>query len=58
MEIPLPALPLGVLMLGSMSLDSPSEQQIDGSEMRIAIVAARFNESLVDSLVAHASETL
>ena len=45
-------------MLGSMSLDSPSEQQIDGSEMRIAIVAARFNESLVDSLVAHASKTL
>ena len=41
-----------------MSLDSPSEQQIDGSEMRIAIVAARFNESLVDSLVAHASKTL
>ncbi len=45
-------------MLRSMSFDSPSIQQIDGSEMRFAIVAARFNEALVDSLVAHACKTL
>ena len=38
-------------MLRSMSLDSPSVLEIDGSAFRIAIVAARFNEELVDTLL-------
>ncbi len=41
-----------------MSLDIPSIQQIDGSGMRFAIVASRYNEALVDSLVRHASATI
>jgi len=41
-----------------MSLDSPSIQAIDGSGFRFAIIAARFNESLVDSLLHHACEAL
>lgn len=41
-----------------MSLDSPSELKIDGSQLKIAIVAARFNQSLVDTMVQHAYETL
>lgn len=41
-----------------MSLDSPSHQLIDGSPFRIALAAARFNESLVDSMLAHAQKTL
>ena len=41
-----------------MSLDSPSILNIDGSAYRFAIVAARFNEALVDSLLSHACEAL
>ncbi len=41
-----------------MSLDIPSIQEIDGSGLRIAIIASRYNEALVDSLVQHASATL
>jgi 6,7-dimethyl-8-ribityllumazine synthase len=41
-----------------MSLDIPSIQHIDGSGLRIAIIASRYNEALVDSLVNHASTTL
>lgn len=49
---------LPLLMHEQMSLDSPSELSIDGSAYRFAIVAARFNESLVDSLLHHATKTL
>jgi len=45
-------------MLVFMSLDAPSFQQLDGSAYRFAIVAARFNESLVDSLIKHAKASL
>jgi len=41
-----------------MSLDTPSIQKIDGSGLRFAIIAARYNEALVDSLIQHASATL
>ena len=41
-----------------MSLDIPSIQQIDGSGMRFAVVASRYNEALVDSLIRHACLTL
>jgi 6,7-dimethyl-8-ribityllumazine synthase len=41
-----------------MSLDIPSIQKIDGSGLRIAIIASRYNEALVDSLVQHASATI
>lgn len=41
-----------------MSLDIPSIQEIDGSGLRIAIIASRYNEALVDSLVKHASATI
>ena len=41
-----------------MSLDIPSIQQIDGSGLRFAIIASRYNEALVDSLVQHASATI
>ena len=41
-----------------MSLDIPSIQEIDGNGLRIAIIASRYNEALVDSLVHHASATL
>ena len=34
-----------------MSLDTPSPVKIDGSGLRVAIIAARYNEVLVDSLV-------
>lgn len=37
-----------------MSLDIPSVQKIDGSGLRIAVLASRYNETLVDSLVRHA----
>ncbi|TVP76058.1 MAG: 6,7-dimethyl-8-ribityllumazine synthase [Puniceicoccaceae bacterium] len=37
-----------------MSLDIPSIQEIDGSGFRIAVIASRYNEALVDSLVRHA----
>jgi 6,7-dimethyl-8-ribityllumazine synthase len=45
-------------MVRSMSLDTPSHQEFNGSGLRFAIIAARFNEALVDSLVAHACQTL
>lgn len=41
-----------------MSLDIPSIQEIDGSGLRIAVIASRYNEALVDSLVAHARATI
>ncbi|WPJ95606.1 6,7-dimethyl-8-ribityllumazine synthase [Coraliomargarita algicola] len=41
-----------------MSLDTPSIQEIDGSGLRIAIIASRYNEALVDSLVQHACATI
>lgn len=41
-----------------MSLDTPSYQEIDGSGYRFAIVAARYNEALVDALVREACATL
>lgn len=41
-----------------MSLSTPSSKQIDGSGMRVAIVAARYNEALVDSLVKEASAAI
>ncbi|NBB80879.1 MAG: 6,7-dimethyl-8-ribityllumazine synthase, partial [Verrucomicrobia bacterium] len=37
-----------------MSFDVPSVQKIDGSGLRIAVLASRYNETLVDSLVHHA----
>ena len=41
-----------------MSLDIPSIQKIDGSGFRIAVIASRYNEALVDSLVRHACATI
>ncbi len=41
-----------------MSLDIPSIQEIDGSGLRIAVIASRYNEALVDSLVQHACATI
>jgi len=41
-----------------MSLDTPSALVIDGSGFRVGIVAARFNERLVDGLVRSAMATL
>lgn len=41
-----------------MSLSSPSATVVDGSAFRIGIAAARFNQTLVDALMARALETL
>ena len=41
-----------------MSLDTPSHTDFDGRGLRFAIIAARFNEALVDSLVHHARAEL
>ena len=41
-----------------MSLDTPSIQKIDGSGFRFAVLASRYNEALVDSLVHHACHTI
>jgi len=41
-----------------MSLDTPSPKQINGSGNAFAIVAARYNQELVDSLVREACATL
>ena len=41
-----------------MSHDVPSIQKIDGSSFRIAIIASRYNEALVDSLIHHACATV
>lgn len=41
-----------------MSLDTPSPQAFDGRGIRFAIVAARYNQALVDALVREACATL
>jgi 6,7-dimethyl-8-ribityllumazine synthase len=41
-----------------MSRNTPSSRKIDGSGTRFAIVAARYNEALVDSLLREACGTL
>ena len=41
-----------------MSNSSPISGSVDGNGMRIAIVAARYNQSLVDSMVSRATDTL
>ena len=41
-----------------MSLDRPSQLTTDGSGLHVAIVAARYNQTLVDSLVQQACQTL
>lgn len=41
-----------------MSLDIPSIQEIDGSGLRFAVIASRYNEALVDSLVRHVCATI
>jgi 6,7-dimethyl-8-ribityllumazine synthase len=41
-----------------MSLDTPTPTSIDGAGMRFAIIAARYNEALVDSLVTHATKVI
>ena len=41
-----------------MSLDTPGIKKIDGSGLRIAVIASRYNEALVDSLVHHACVTV
>lgn len=41
-----------------MSLDSPTARPIDAAAFRVGIVAARFNERLVDGLLARATEVL
>ncbi len=41
-----------------MSSNSPISDSVDGSDMCFAIVAARYNQSLVDSIVSHATDTL
>jgi 6,7-dimethyl-8-ribityllumazine synthase len=45
-------------MWRSMSLDTPSHLEFNGSGLRFAVIAARFNETLVDSLVDHTCQTL
>lgn len=41
-----------------MSFDKPDTQKFDGRNLRIAIVAARYNGMLVDSLLKHAMANL
>jgi 6,7-dimethyl-8-ribityllumazine synthase len=41
-----------------MSLHAPSQQNIHGAGLRFGLVAARFNETLVDGLLLRAQETL
>jgi 6,7-dimethyl-8-ribityllumazine synthase len=41
-----------------MSLHAPQITEIDGAGLRFGIVAARFNETLVDALLGRAQETL
>jgi 6,7-dimethyl-8-ribityllumazine synthase len=41
-----------------MSLDAPTPLSVSGADVRIGIVAARFNSVLVDALVGRASEYL
>jgi len=54
----LPELTGSVFILLLMSSNSPISDSVDGSDMRFAIVAARYNQSLVDSMVSHATDTL
>ena len=41
-----------------MSLSAPSAKAISGAKFRVGIVAARFNETLVDGLLARVVESL
>lgn len=41
-----------------MSLDSPTALSLDGTGLRVGIVAARFNQRYVDGLITHATATL
>jgi 6,7-dimethyl-8-ribityllumazine synthase len=41
-----------------MSLSAPSAQAISGADFRVGVVAARFNETLVDGLLARVAESL
>lgn len=41
-----------------MSLSAPSSKAVNGAVLRFGIAAARFNESLVDGLLAHVLEGL
>lgn len=41
-----------------MSLDKPTTASFDASNSRFAIIAARYNESLVNALVSNAEKTL
>lgn len=41
-----------------MSLDTPKPQSINGAALKVAIVAARFNNTLVDALLQQAIDTL
>ena len=41
-----------------MSLDTPKPNTINGAAFKVGIVAARFNNALVDSLLNHVLETL
>ena len=41
-----------------MSNNSPIHNPVDGNGMHIAIVAARYNQMLVDLMVSHATNTL
>jgi 6,7-dimethyl-8-ribityllumazine synthase len=41
-----------------MSLASPQSRAVDGSDFRIGIAAARFNETLVDGMLARVQEGL
>ncbi|WP_438480041.1 6,7-dimethyl-8-ribityllumazine synthase [Oleiharenicola lentus] len=41
-----------------MSLNSPKAKDIDAKKLRFGLVASRFNEALVDALVARAGELL
>lgn len=41
-----------------MSLDSPTALSLDGTGLRVGIVAARFNQRYVDGLITHARAAL
>ena len=54
----MPELTGRVYIILLMSNNSPIHNLVDGSDKRIAIVAARYNQLLVDSMVSHATDTL
>ena len=54
----MPELTVSVFILSLMSNSSPIHNPVDGNGMRIAIVAARYNQLLVDSMVSRATDTL